>query len=73
MTDIRKKFEYGLLVIVESLGRDLALDEEFQVRRSDEDGFETIAGYIAAGMYADIISREEYTVLMKEVRRWQFA
>ena len=70
---IRSNYEYGLLVNVESLGRDLALDEKYQIRRSEEGGFERIAGYIAAGMYADIISREEFNVLMKEVRRWQFA
>lgn len=73
MEEIRENYECGLLVNILRLGENLSIDEKYHTKRSEERQFDKLAGYITAGMYADIISIEEFRTLMDEVRRWQFA
>lgn len=73
MGEIRENYEHGLLINIERLGDCLTIDEKHQLERSAEDMFAKLAGYLTAGMYADIISIEEFRKLMDEVRRWQFS
>lgn len=73
---MRADFEYGLQQQITALVTSLGIAEEYYSNPYDSsvvrENVSRIEGYLASGLYLDII-HEEYRVLNKELRRWVFS
>ena len=72
MEEIRENYEHGLFNAIAWLGEVLSIEEGHTDRHYVSE-FKKVYGYLTAGMYAEIISIEEFKMLSKELRRWQFS
>lgn len=73
---MRRDFEFGLQKQITDLAVSLGIAEEYYPNPYDSalvrDNVSRIEGYLASGLYLDIIY-EEYQALSKELRRWVFS